>query len=76
MLPGVCLEDGSDEAMRKEEAREPVSAGVAFQHPSPDEIDSLLEVLEPARQLCQGCVGDLSPVRRHLVTEEALIHLV
>lgn len=76
MLPGVGLEDGRDESVRKEEAREPVGAWVALQHPGPDEIGSLLQVLEPACQLRHGSIGDLRPVRGHFVAEKALIHLV
>ena len=76
IFSGIRLQYPRHEAMWKVEATEPVGLRVTFGHPSANEADSLSEVGKPDGQVLIGGVGYRLPVGRHLVLQEARVHLI
>ena len=61
VLAGVVLQQSGQEALREEEGRHPVSGRLAFQEPHAQELNALLEVLDPGRERIERRVGVVGP---------------
>ena len=75
-LTSVGLEAASHEALREEEAADPVGGRVATNEPAVEELDTSDQVLEPGCEWLERRIGDLLPVRWDDTVSKAEVHVV
>eukprot|EP00959_Pyramimonas_sp_CCMP1952_P188816 3949061-Pyramimonas_sp.AAC.2 len=73
---GIYLQHAGEEALREEEAREPIAGHLGVLHPPPEKVDARVKVHDPAGEWLQAGVPHAGPHHRHLVVEQALVHFL
>ena len=67
VLPRIGLQCPRHEAMREEEAGEPVARGVATLKPGSHKFHAVVQISDPGGQGLQAGVSDGLPIGRHLI---------
>ena len=67
VLPRIGLQCPRHEAVREEEAGEPVARGVPALQPASHKFHALVQISDPGGQGLQAGVSDGLPIGRHLI---------
>mmetsp|Transcript_6479 Transcript_6479/g.8714 ORF Transcript_6479/g.8714 Transcript_6479/m.8714 type:complete len:215 (+) Transcript_6479:342-986(+) len=76
VLAGVGLQAASHEALREEQAADPVGVRVASRQPRLQELNSLDQVIEPGSERLERRIGNLLPVGWHDAVSQTEVHRV